>query len=111
MPKMIFTQELEGTKRRGRPGKGWREEAERDLQVLGVRRWRELVTGRTKWRDIFRQAKAHNGLQRQWKKKKKEEEYLATIAFWEIVNTKSFPISYSSYCAKIHPPLSSLNDV
>jgi len=62
MPKMIFTQELEGTKRRGRPKKGWREEAERDLQVLGVRRWRELVTDRTKWRDIVLQAKAHNGL-------------------------------------------------
>ena len=41
----IFTQELEGTRRRGRPRKGWREEVERDLQVLGVRRWRELVTG------------------------------------------------------------------
>jgi hypothetical protein len=26
MPKKIFTQELEGTKRRGRPRKGWREE-------------------------------------------------------------------------------------
>ena len=45
MPKKIFTQELEGTKRRGRPMKGWREEVERDLQVLGVRKWRELVTG------------------------------------------------------------------
>jgi len=43
MPKKIFTQELEGTRRRGRPRKGWREEVERDLQVLGVRRWRELV--------------------------------------------------------------------
>jgi hypothetical protein len=30
--------------------------------VLGVRRWRDLVTYRTKWRDIVRQAKAHNGL-------------------------------------------------
>ena len=62
MPKKIFTQELEGTKRRGRPGKGWREEVERDLQVLEVRRWRELVTDRTKLRDIVRQAKAHSGL-------------------------------------------------
>jgi hypothetical protein len=44
MPKKIFTQDLEGTKRRGRPRKGWRE-VERDLQVLGVRRWRELMTG------------------------------------------------------------------
>jgi len=31
MPKKIFTQELEGTRRRGRPRKGWREEVERDL--------------------------------------------------------------------------------
>jgi len=36
----IFTQEMEGTRRRGRPRKGWKEEVERDLQVLGVRRWR-----------------------------------------------------------------------
>jgi len=62
MPKKIFTQELEGAKRRGWPRKGRREETERDLQVLGVRRWRELVTYRTKWRDIVRQAKAYNGL-------------------------------------------------
>jgi hypothetical protein len=38
MPKKIFTQELEGMRRRGRPRKGWKEEVERDLQVLGVRR-------------------------------------------------------------------------
>ena len=35
MPKKVFTQKLEGTRRRGRPRKGWREEVERDLQVLG----------------------------------------------------------------------------
>ena len=48
MPKKIFTQELEGTRRRGRPRKRWKEEAERDLQVLGVRKWRELVADRKK---------------------------------------------------------------
>jgi hypothetical protein len=62
MPKKIFTQELEGTRRRGRPRKGWREEVERDFQVLGVRRWRELVIDTEEWRDIVRQAKAHSGL-------------------------------------------------
>jgi len=41
MPKKIFTQELEGARRRGRPRKRWTEEVERDLQVLGVRRWKE----------------------------------------------------------------------
>ena len=46
MPKKIFTQELERTIRRGRPRKGWKEEVERDLEVLGVRRWRELVAHR-----------------------------------------------------------------
>ena len=62
MSKKIFTQELEGTRRRGRPRKGWKEEVERDLQVLGVRRWRELVADRKKLKDIVRQAKAHSGL-------------------------------------------------
>jgi hypothetical protein len=62
MPKKIVTQELEGSRRRGRPRKGWREELERDLQVLGVRRWRELVIDREKWRSIVRQAKVHSGL-------------------------------------------------
>jgi len=48
VPKKIFTQELEETRRRGRPRKRWKEEVERDLQVLGVRRWRELVMDRKK---------------------------------------------------------------
>jgi hypothetical protein len=62
MPKKIFTQLLEGTRRRGRPRKRWKEEVEIDLKVMGVRRWRELVEDRKKWKDIFRQAKAHSGL-------------------------------------------------
>jgi hypothetical protein len=53
MPKKIFTQELEGTRQRGRPRKGWKEEAERDIQVLSVRKWRELVTDREKNGRIF----------------------------------------------------------
>jgi hypothetical protein len=47
---------------KGRPRKGWKDEVERDLHVLGVRRWREMVTDRDKWRVIVRQAKAHSGL-------------------------------------------------
>jgi len=34
MPKKIFTQELEGRRRVGRPRKRWKEEVERDVQVL-----------------------------------------------------------------------------
>jgi len=39
MPKKILTHEMEGMRRRGRPRKGWKEEVERDLQVLGVRKF------------------------------------------------------------------------
>jgi hypothetical protein len=62
MPKKIFTQELEGMTQRGKPRIRWKEEVERDLQVLGVRRWREFATDRKKWQDIVRQAKAYSGL-------------------------------------------------
>jgi len=62
MPKNIFTQELEGTRRRGKPSKRWKEELVRVLHVLGVRRWRELVADRKQWKDIVRQAKTHSGL-------------------------------------------------
>jgi len=51
-----------GRDERGRPRKRWREELQRDLQVLGARRWRELVIDRDKWRGIVRQAKAQSGL-------------------------------------------------
>jgi len=61
MPKKTFNQEMEGTRRRGRRRKRWKEEVERDLHVLGVR-WREMVADRKKWKDIVRQAIAHSGL-------------------------------------------------
>jgi len=47
---------------RERPRKRWIEDVERDLQVLGVRRWTELVADRKEWKDIVRQAIAHSGL-------------------------------------------------
>jgi hypothetical protein len=48
MPKKIFTQELERSRKRGRPRKAQKEVVERDLQVLEVRRWIELVADRKK---------------------------------------------------------------
>jgi hypothetical protein len=39
-----------------------KEKVERDLQVLGMRRWKKMVTDRKKWKDIVQQAKAHTGL-------------------------------------------------
>ena len=57
MPKKIFTQEMERTRRRERPRKRWKEEVERDLQVLGVGRWRELVADRKNGRTLFERPK------------------------------------------------------
>ena len=73
MPKKIFTQELEGT-RRGRPRIRWKEEVEIDLQVLGVRRWRELVADRRKWKGIVRQAKAHSGRRRRRRTRRRRKK-------------------------------------
>jgi hypothetical protein len=38
--------------RKSNKGKSW----------IDLKRWRELVTDREKWKDIVRQAKAHSGL-------------------------------------------------
>jgi len=62
MPIKIFTRELERTRRRGRPRKRWKEEVERNLQVLAVRRWRELVMNKKNGRTLFDRNKTHSGL-------------------------------------------------
>jgi hypothetical protein len=71
MPKNIFTQELEGTSRRGRPRKRWKEEVETDLQVLGVRRWRELAIDRKKYGILFDRPKPTAGCSANGRRKKK----------------------------------------
>jgi len=70
MAKKIFTEELEGM-RRGRHRKRWKEEVERDLEVLGVRRWRELVADRRKWKD---RPEPTVGCSANGRRKKEEEE-------------------------------------
>jgi hypothetical protein len=72
MPKKIFTQELKGTRRRGRPRKEWKEEVERDLQVLGVRRLKKMVTDIKNGRKLFNRPKvtpgcSASGRRRRWK--------------------------------------------
>ena len=76
MPKKIFTQKLEETRRRGRPRKIRKEEVERDLQVLGVRRWREVVADRKNGRTLFDSPRptvgcSANGRRRRRRRRKK----------------------------------------
>jgi len=92
MPKKIFTQELEGTRRRGRLRKRWKKEVERDLQVLGVRRWRELVADRKKWKDFFDRPKltvgcSANGRRRRRRRRRRRSvrsEVLAAVLMTQV---------------------------
>jgi len=70
MPKKIFAQELEGTRPRRRLRKGWREEVERDLQVLGLRRWGGLVIDRENGEVFFDRPKPTAGCSANGRKKK-----------------------------------------
>ena len=84
MPKKIFTQELERV-RRGRPRKGRKEEVQRDLQVLGVRRWRDLVADRKKnGRTLFDRPKptvgcSANGRRRRRRRRRRINPYPANV--------------------------------
>jgi len=59
-----------GRRIRGRPRKRWIEDAEEDIQTMGIRGWRKLSKERTEWKKITEKAKTHSGLYRQNNKKK-----------------------------------------
>jgi len=63
MPQKMFTQELEGTRRRGRSRKKMERGSRKRSSSAGSEKM-ESVGGadRKKWKDIVRQAKAHSGL-------------------------------------------------
>jgi hypothetical protein len=87
IPKKIFTQELERARRR--PRKGWREEVERDLQVLGVRRWRELVTDKEKWRGFFNRPKPTAGYSANGRRRNFYSSYWQLIIYGIQVDLRS----------------------
>jgi hypothetical protein len=62
MPKIVWRQRLHSRRRRGRPRARWMDQVMEDLRIMGVRRWRELVMDRGRWRGVVREARAHQGL-------------------------------------------------
>jgi hypothetical protein len=51
-----------GTRIRGRPRKRWIADIEEDMQILGIRRWRNQCKERAEGNRINEKAKTHSGL-------------------------------------------------
>jgi hypothetical protein len=51
-----------GRRNRGRSRKRWIEDIEKDIQIIGIRRWRKLCKERAEWKEITEKAKTHSGL-------------------------------------------------
>jgi hypothetical protein len=50
-----------GRRLRGRPRKRWIEDIEDDIQIMGIRGWRNLCKEREEWKRITEKAKTHSG--------------------------------------------------
>jgi hypothetical protein len=60
-PKRILEWKRIGTRIRGRSRKRWIVDIEDDMQIMGIRRWREQCKERAEWERIEK-AKTHCGL-------------------------------------------------
>jgi hypothetical protein len=54
--------EIIGTIIRKRPRKRWIVAIEEDMQIMGIRRWRNQCKERAEWKRINDKAKIHSGL-------------------------------------------------
>jgi hypothetical protein len=62
LPKQITVATIEGTRKRTRPRKRWKDEAEEDLNIMGIKKGCAAARDCQKWRKTVLQAKVHNGL-------------------------------------------------
>jgi hypothetical protein len=61
-PKRILEWKPIGTRIRGRPRKRRIVDIEEDMQIMGIRRWRNQRKERAEWKRITEKAKIHSGL-------------------------------------------------
>jgi hypothetical protein len=61
-PRRVLERKPIGRRIRGRPRKRWIEDIEEDVQMMGIRGWRNLSKERTEWRRITEKAETHRGL-------------------------------------------------
>ena len=62
MPKRLMKGEIIGPRKRGRPRRRWIQDVEQDLKKMKIRKWKELVQQRDIWKEVVKEAKAHQGL-------------------------------------------------
>jgi len=59
--KKIFESKPKRSRRRGRPRWRWLEDAEKALQEMKVKRWRQEALDREEWASLIMEAKAVRG--------------------------------------------------
>jgi len=62
MPRRIPEWKPMGRRIIGRSRKRWIEDAEEDIQTMGIRGWRKLSKERMEWKKITEKANTHSGL-------------------------------------------------
>jgi hypothetical protein len=61
-PKIILEWKPIGTRTRGRPRKMWIADIKEDMQIMGIRRWRNQCKEIKEWKRITDKAKTHSKL-------------------------------------------------
>jgi hypothetical protein len=57
IPKRVLEWKPMGRRNRGRTRKRWIEDIEKDIQIMGIRRWRKLCKERAEWKKITERLK------------------------------------------------------
>jgi hypothetical protein len=63
--KKIFSTKPDGTRSVGRPKLRWQDGVAQDMQILGVKRWKNFALNRGEWAKLLKMARVHQGLSSQ----------------------------------------------
>jgi hypothetical protein len=63
--KKIFSTKPDGTRSVGRPKLRWEDGVAQDMQILEVKRWKNVALNRDEWAKLLKKARVHRGLSSQ----------------------------------------------